>query len=102
MGLKGATHNIMMNRGGMQFPLNVDAMDDFSMLAPSRNINLQNGGRQKRGGTTVKYTVTGLPRIAGVMPFVKLVGTAYVGLASENGDLWNGTTGTIATGLPLT
>ena len=44
MGLRGATHNLLMDRGGFQFPQNIDVADESAMLSPSRNIIFVDGG----------------------------------------------------------
>jgi len=51
MSYTGQTHQIPCNAGGLNDTPNQELMDASAMVDGSKNINLTNGGRQKRGGT---------------------------------------------------
>lgn len=101
MGLNIQTYNLPFNRGGFYYDPNYDVVPVQSMISGSRNINLHTGGREKRGGTAYVYNnfITGNPRITGLYQFSKRDGNVYLIIAANNGEIWNGNTSAIATGL---
>lgn len=89
MGLKGQTHNLMMDSGGFQFPQNIDVADEHAMLSPSRNIIFVFGGRQKRRGTTNPVDALDGGLLQGLLPYTKLSGTEYLIGVTDLGNVYD-------------
>ena len=76
------------------------------MIAGTRNLNLHEGGRRKRGGTAhINSTLisTGAElytplRLMGMFDYLKPAGTQYIVFGTENGWIWKNATTTIKTG----
>jgi hypothetical protein len=102
MSLKGATHNLLTDKGGLQFPENIDVMDETGMLEPTKNISFNRGGRSRRKGTSLVFATALGGKIWGVMPYTKVSGTSYVISATASGNLAQDTSTNIATGLTIT
>lgn len=100
MGYKGQAFQIPCNRGGFNNNQNTDLIPPEMFVSPSRNINLHEGGRHKRGGTAkVNGTaVSGAPRIMGGIDF-KLASTSYQVFLANDGKLYSSPTTTLKTGL---
>jgi hypothetical protein len=100
MGYAGATYRIPCNRGGYTYNQNTDQIDPVMMIGPTRNLNLNEGGRRKRGGTAkVNSTVvSGSPRLVGGFDF-QLPTSSFQVFMTRDGKLWKNPTTTLKTGL---
>ena len=100
MGYAGQIFQIPCDRGGFNHNQNTDLIPAGMMVAPSRNLNLHEGGRGKRGGTAkVNGTaVTGSPRIMGGFDF-QLANTSYQVFLGKDGKFYKDTTTTLKTGM---
>lgn len=100
MGYAGQSFKIPCNRGGFTANPNTDLVSP-EMMVLAKNINLHNGGREKRGGTAkVNGTViTDSPQVTGIHDFMIPGGTAYIVFGTSDGKVWKTTSTTIATGL---
>ena len=103
MGFAGATYQIPCDRGGFTFNKNLDLVEPFMFVMPSRNINLHQNGRGKRGGTTkVNSTaVSGGPQILGLFDF-QLAASSFQMFAATDGKIYKNTTSAIKTGMSTT
>ncbi len=97
----GISYVIDCGQGGMNHNYNVDAIPPTSFVNPSRNINLHEGGRRKRGGTAKVNTtaISGAPTVVGLHDFKLSSGAEFLVMATSDGRLWKNFTTTIATGL---
>lgn len=96
----GDTFQIPCNRGGFFYSPNMDLVPPEMMVDPTRNLNLHEGGRQKRGGTEhVGDPLTDTPRIMGLKQFRLISGTEFILRGSADGKLWKDDSTTIKTGL---
>ena len=77
------------NRGGFQYPQSLDLLGEFGLVS-AKNINLHEGGRQKRGGTTHRLasTVSGSPQITGLYLF-EYGSTQKIIIGTTDGKLWD-------------
>jgi hypothetical protein len=100
MGYRGKTYDIPCNRGGLSHNQNTDLIPPEMVVSPSRNINLHEGGRRKRGGTAkVNGTaVSGSPRIMGGFDF-QLPTSSFQVFMGKDGKLYKNSTTTIKTGM---
>ena len=100
MGFVGQTYSIPCDRGGLNGNYNIDLVPPEAMIAPSRNINLHRGGREKRGGTAHVNTtaLSGTPQVNSVFDYWQKDGTRYVMLGSNDGKIWKNFIDTIKTG----
>ena len=103
MGYSGKIIPIPCNKGGFQYPQSLDLLSDFGMVE-AKNINLHEGGRQKRGGTTRRLAsaVSGTPQITGLYLFSRSNGNQDIIIGTSDGKIWDGddvTTTAITTGL---
>lgn len=103
MGYAGNTFGIPFSRGGVNNSINYDDFPANDMLPTSRNFNLVQGGRRKRGGTTrVSGELDSGVRIYGMFDYLKPGGTQYTVFATST-KIWQcadptwGTPGTIKT-----
>src|SRR3990172_1675028 len=101
MSYPGETYRIPCNRGGYFASPNLDNIPPEAMVGPTRNLNLHNEGREKRGGTAkVNSTaITGSPRIMGLHDFRLENGTGFLVVATSDGKIYKDFTTTIKTGL---
>ncbi len=83
---------------------NIDMIQPEMMVHPSRNINLHEGGRGKRGGTAHVDTaaMSGGPRVMGIYDYRLKNGTQHLVRATADGKIYKDATTTIKTGLSLT
>ncbi len=104
MGYAGQSITVECSRGGLNGYLNNDAMEPFMMVSPSRNINIGDGSRRKRGGTGLVNAgaFSGSPAVVGIYCFTMLDLTKYIICASSAGNVYKDDTNTIATGLSTT
>lgn len=100
MGYSGKTYRVPCDRGGLNYNQNIDLVPPEMFVTPSRNINLHQGGRGKRGGTSKvnSSAIAGTPRILGGFDF-QLPGTSYQVFLGNNGSLYKDTSATIKTGM---
>lgn len=100
MGYKGATYRIPCTRGGLNYNQNTDLIPPEMMVSPSRNINLHEGGRRKRGGTTKVNASAGYGsgQLMGGFDF-QLPTTSFQVVLGVNGSLYKNSTDTIKTGM---
>lgn len=103
MGFAGRTFSIPCNQGGFSFDKNTDTISPSMFVMPSRNINLHQNGREKRGGTEkVNGTaVSGSPRILGLFDF-RLPSSSFQVFGADDGSIYKNSTTTIQTGLSTT
>jgi len=94
MGMKGVTHSLLLDRGGFQFPQNIDVAAETAMMDPTRNIIFVDGGRQKRRGTTHSVTAPDNGFLQVVLPYKKLDGTTYLMGVTDVGNAYDLLTGT--------
>lgn len=98
MGMKGVTHSLLMDRGGLVAPQNVDVADENSMMEDTLNIIFVDGGRQKRRGTTNVSTTGDVGLIQGLIPLQKLNGTHYLLAITDVGNVYDLVAGGAAIG----
>ncbi len=103
MAYAGGTYRIPCNRGGLSHNQNTDLIPPEMLVAPSRNVNLHEGGRRKRGGTAKvnETAVSGTPQIMGGCDF-QLTTTNFQVFLANNGSLYKNTTTAIKTGMSTT
>jgi len=102
MAYTGKTWRLPFDRGGLNHNSNIDNIPSEMMVYPSRNINLHEGGRSKRGGTAKDNdggtAISGSPRVMGLYDFLLKDGTQFIVVAAD-GKIWKDYTNTIKTGL---
>lgn len=105
MSYTGKTYQIPCNKGGLSANKNIDLIPPEAMVYPSRNINMIQGGRSKRGGTdnVNSSAISGTPRIYGIYQFRLQNGNSFILTATGDGKIWKDYTTdiTIATGLTI-
>lgn len=101
MGYTGQVYRLPFDRGGLNHNPNADQIQPEMMIHPSRNINLHEGGRGKRGGTSVVYSApfSGSPRVVGIYNFRLTNGIEFLIAATGDGNIYKDGTTTIKTGL---
>ena len=101
MAYRGQTFSIPFARGGVNYSKNYEDVPPEAMVDPSKNVNLHEGGRAKRGGTAhVNGTaVTSVNDILGGYQFRLLSGTAFTVFLGDNGSLYKNFTDTINTSM---
>jgi len=109
MGYSGQTFNIPCSSGGFSHNPNIDLARAVDMVHPSRNLNLNEFGRRKRGGTShisdaaYDAAISGIPQIMGVYQFRLRSGTAYLIAAGKDGKVYRAHDTTIkASGMSTT
>lgn len=100
---KGETFFIDLSRGGFNNNQNRDSIEATAMVDNTRNINLHESARSKRGGTdNVNPTViSGTPRIHGLYQFRLQNGTEFIVTATDDGKIQSNYTTEIKTGLTI-
>jgi hypothetical protein len=101
MGFSGPTFRIPCDRGGFTNNPNIDNIDPVMMVSPTRNLNLNEGGRKPRGGTDKVNVleVPAEPQINGVYDFTQQDGTQFIMLGTDDGKIYKDYTTAIKTGL---
>ena len=104
MGYTGETFTIDCSKGGLTGNKNIDTIDPNDMLSPSRNINLHENGRGKRGGTAhvLDAAISGTPQIMGLYDFTLVGGTQFIVMGTNGGDVYKDKDTTIDTGMSTT
>src|SRR5688572_18387044 len=73
------TYRVGLGFGGFNGSPNLDIVPPEGMVHPTRNLDLSNGGREKRGGSSILgSTITGTPQILGHFQYRKISGTTQV------------------------
>lgn len=100
MGYAGQTYAIPCDKGGFSYNKNVDLIPPQMFVAPSRNINLHQNGREKRGGTAkVNSTaVSGSPQILGLFDF-RVGANSFQVFAASDGKIYKDSTTVLKTGM---
>jgi len=94
MGYRGQTFRIPCSSGGFSHNPNIDMARATDMVHPSRNINLNEFGRRKRGGTAhisdaaYDAAISGTPQIMGAYQFRLRNGTPFVVVAGKDGKVY--------------
>jgi hypothetical protein len=106
---KGETFQIPCSQGGFSANPNIDMAEPTDMIHPSRNINLNEFGRRKRGGTahisdtTYDAAISGNPQIMGVYQFRLRNTTEFLIVATKAGKVYRAHDTTIkASGMSTT
>jgi len=89
MGYIGKQFIIDCSKGGLTGNKNIDSVDPNDMLSPTRNINLHENGREKRGGTSkILDTALGTQDIMGVYDFRLVSGKQFLIICGSAGDVY--------------
>jgi hypothetical protein len=101
MAYRGTEASIDCSRGGFTGNPNIDAIPKEMVVWPSRNINLHNNKRQRRGGTSHVYDnpIGSGEQILGLYDFTMRDGTQHIMVANANGDVYADETTKIDSGL---
>ena len=85
------TYQIPCNRGGFDHNKNIDLIPPEAMVSPSRNLNLHEGGRGKRGGTAQVNdpAVSSTPEITGLFDYILRDGSQFLLMATDDGNYWS-------------
>ena len=90
---RGETHKIPCDRGGLSANPNIDTVADTEMIWPSRNLNLEENGRRKRGGTSLVnefvFDNGTPPQIMGIYDFRLVDGTQTIIVAGDDGYIYD-------------
>ncbi len=101
MSYAGQTYIIPCNRGGLNYDPNIDLISSTAMIPPTRNINLDENGWRKRGGTShVDAAATAdTPQCMGIYDFMLENGTQSIIRAWKDGKVYSTLTNAIDTGM---
>lgn len=101
MAYTGRTYLIDCSQGGLTGNNNPDVVGSYMMVHPTRNINIHNGGREKRGGTAHvnSSAIPDTPDCMGGFDFTMASGTQFILWAGADGKLYKNDADTIGTGL---
>jgi hypothetical protein len=101
MGYVGQTYRIPCDKGGLSGNTNIDMIAPTDMVEGSKNINLHNGGREKRGGSAHIYSTDDkfAAEIRGIYDFTDVSGTQHVIVADALGKVWADETTCFLTGM---
>lgn len=96
MGYSGQVYNISCADIGFNASPNFDSVPPNSMISPSKNVELHEGGIGKRGGSAhVNSTViSGTPDITGLYDFRLISGTQIIMGGTGGGKILSAITGT--------
>ena len=100
MSYEGQTLAIPLDNVGLNGSPNIDRIPPESMVHPSRNVNLHEGGIGKRGGTAHVdvSAMSGTPRIVGIFDYRLIAGTQFILRATGDGKIYKDATNTIFRG----
>lgn len=101
MAQKTETYQIPFERGGFNANPNIDLIPAIAMVSGSRNFNMHNGGREKRGGNTKQYTLPATPQVMGLHDFRLESGTQFKIACTKDGKVYKNFSTTIKTGMSL-
>lgn len=101
MAYRGNTDAIRCDQGGFNHNPNVDLIPAEMMVTPTRNINLHENGRGKRGGTVKENgtAISGGPQGMGLHDFTLNNGNQFIVKATDDGKVYKNFTDTIKIGL---
>jgi hypothetical protein len=101
MGYSGQTYKIPCDKGGLSGNRNIDAVEAIQMIVGSKNLNLGDGGREKRGGTAHLYSTDDkfASEIRGLFDFTDASGVQHVIVADALGNVWADETTCFLTGM---
>lgn len=102
MSQKVETYLLPFEKGGVCANPNIDLIEPTQMDISSRNTDLRNGGREKRGGTSINYTMPSTPRVMGIHDFTLETGTQKIIVCTKDGKVYKDSTTTIKTGMSTT
>lgn len=93
MPYRGQTYQIPCDKGGLNHNRNIDLIPPEAMVDGTKNINLHEGGRGKRGGTAIiNATPTAIvgttPRIMGMHHFLLENGNSFVVVATDEAAIY--------------
>jgi hypothetical protein len=94
---RGSSIVIDCSQGGFCGFTNIDAIPAQMMVTPSKNVNINEGVRRPRGGTSHLYAAAlpATPQVMGIYKFRLRSGTEYVMAATKDGKLYKDDTTTI-------
>lgn len=101
MGYSGSTYKISCAEIGYNGSANFDAIPPNSMISPSKNVEIHEGGVGKRGGSAHvnSAAVTGTPDINGLYDFRLISGTQVIIGGTGGGKIYSDITGASPTEL---
>ena len=99
MSYSGETFRIPATRGGFNFSPNIDLIPDEAMIDGTKNLDLGEDARGRRGGTDIKLSGYGGAQIVGGVDFTLRDDNQFEVVATADGKIWKDDTTTIATGL---
>lgn len=101
MAFKHQTYRLDFLEGGLSGSDNFDSVPETAFIIPSRNLELFNGLREKRGGTVkVNSTaITGTPKCLGLGVWSQSAAAANILSAHADGKVYKDQTTVIATGM---
>jgi len=104
MGYRGSTRYVSCSQGGLTGASNVDSIDPYMMISPTRNLLLEKGGRRKRGGTSHVNAspYSGTPRIMGMCDCMFRDLSQHLIVATGDGNVYKNGTDIIAAELGTT
>jgi hypothetical protein len=88
MSYRGQTIAISGNRGGFYNSPNIDLIPQEMMVDSTKNINLHEDIREKRGGTAQVRTGHGAAQIMGGFDFTMIDGTQFNMVGTADGKIW--------------
>ena len=100
MSYSGEVYRVLCNQGGLNLSANEGLLPVESIVEGSKNINLIEGGRRKRGGTSIvnASAISGTPVIKGLYDF-NIPGGAFIMMATDDGKIWRNSSTVLKTGL---
>lgn len=104
MSFTGKTFKVNFRDGGFSGSTDLSSLPPEAFIEPSRNINLHNGVREKRGGTDkVNSTaLSGMGRVLGGVQFRKQDLTSYIVTGDDQGNVVSNYVTAIGTGMSTT
>ena len=100
MAYKGSVFPVICSQGGLTGATAVNDIPSEMMLYGSRNLNLEKGGRRKRGGTAYvnANAFADTPKVLGIQEFKIRAGTQFIVCHTNDGKIYKNATDTIKTG----
>lgn len=102
MSYRGTTLSISMADSGLNFSRNKDGIPASSLVYPSKNINIHEGGVGKRGGTEIVETMAAAPRVLSIYDFALTAANHIIVRTTSAGGIYKDLTTSIGTGLSAT
>jgi hypothetical protein len=85
---KGQTFVIPCDKGGVNYSQNIDLLPPTAMIGETRNLNLHNNGREKRGGTSISDATITSSQIMWIYKYRLKSGTENLITADIDGKLY--------------